>query len=172
MKAAEGLERLVCTLRRIAGATQNVSSVTVSRERGQSHFRQEVQLRVSLTGLRPLHLAPSEDLGLQGPGLRLALGSGSQLLAAEGVAASAAAPLHMCDCQRTGSALRLPNPRQFPLAVRAGHGSSVRLLLTGRIVARDSRPLSSAMPSTFLAWFFAFSSVRKRFGTSRLEGPA
>jgi hypothetical protein len=61
-----------------------------------------------------------------------------------------------------------PNPARLPLlqSVLCGppYQSGICLLLTGRMVALDTRLLSSVMPSTFLACCFAFSSVRNRLG--------
>jgi hypothetical protein len=79
-----------------------------------------------------------DDLGLQRRGLGLPPGFGPQLFAAKGVTAGAAVPLNVRYGERIGGALRLPNSRQFTLAVRTCHGRGFRLLLlTGRITARD-----------------------------------
>jgi len=107
----------VCTLRRILAQPKCEfrDSFGVS---GVSHTSDRKCSSSFPNWVAALHLAPSEDLGLAGArpfGWRL--GSGSQLLAAEGVAASAW-QLH-CNVrlQRTGSPLRLPTRDKFPLAV-------------------------------------------------------
>src|SRR5580704_8846195 len=119
-----------------------------------------------------LPLGVLDGAGREGRGFRLPLGRGPQLLAAEGVAAGTATPLHLRDRQPVGSALGLPHPRKFTLAVGASHCNDVRFLLTGKMIAWDCRLLSSATPRTFIACFFAFSSVRKRLGSRRVELPA
>jgi hypothetical protein len=88
----------------------------------------------------------------------------AQLLPGEGPATRSAVPLHSRDGQRVGRLLRLPDFRQFASTARADHDGAASLLLTGRMVTFDPKPLSSVMPKTFLACCFAFSSVRNLLG--------